>query len=305
MLRLLCLPRLEDPASPGASVSLHRPCPCGPSRQGESCAEPPSSLASLPTSGPCRRAECLLNEWMRAAYYDGDDDEEEEVKGLRSKCQSLIQASGRINSFNLMTRLCVGVGGWGGGSCHWSHLGPGKFTLSVQGQLQPLATDWTALTQIHCPPVLESETCQGVGRAELPPEEGPSGLAQPLGDPRPPWACGHITPTSASICTILHPWVALCLRGPPPLFQGHPSLDLGSTCIPGDLVQRSVTSFHLPRPFIGIRPPLEAAEGWTAFGATTQSTTLVMRPQDRASLGLVQGASKKQGSVLGLPQENS
>ena len=47
---------------------------------------------------------------MRAAYYDGDDDEEEEVKGLRSKCQSLIQASVRINSFKLMTRLCVRVG---------------------------------------------------------------------------------------------------------------------------------------------------------------------------------------------------
>ena len=188
MLRLLCLPRLEDPASPGASVSLHRPCPCGPSRQGESCAEPPSSLATLPTSGPCRRAECLLNEWMRAAYYDGDDDEEEEVKGLRSKCQSLIQASVRINSFNLMTRLCVC--GVGGGSCHCFHLGASKFTLSVQGRLQPLATDWTALTRIHSPPVLESETCdQGVGRAELPPEapgEGPSGLVQPLGDPRPP-----------------------------------------------------------------------------------------------------------------------
>ena len=152
-----------------------------------------------------------------------------------------------------MTRLCVRVGGR---SCHCSHLGAGKFTLSVQGQLQPLTTDQTALTQIHSPPVLESETCdQGVGRAELPPEEGPSGLAQPLGDPRPPWACGHITPTSASICTNL-PWVALCLRSPPLLFQGHPSLDLGSTCIPGDLVQRSGTYFLLLRPFIRIRSPL-------------------------------------------------
>ena len=106
----------------------------------------------------------------------------------------------------------------GGGSCHCSHLGAGKFTLSVQGWLQPLATDWTVLTQIDSPPVLESETCdQGVGRAELPPEapaEGPSGLVQPLGDPRPPWACGHITPTSASICTNLLPWVGLCLRSP-------------------------------------------------------------------------------------------
>ena len=197
----------------------------------------------------------------------------------------------------------------GGGSCHCSHLGAHKFTLSVQGRLQPLATDWTALTQIHSLPILESETCdQGVGRAELPPEapaEGPSGLVQPLGDPRPPWACGHLTPTSASICTNLLLWVALCLRSPSLLFQGHPSLDLGSTCILGDLVQRSGTYFHLPRPFIGIRPPLESAEGGTAFGATTEPTTLVMRPQGRASLGLVQGASKKQGSVLGLTQENS
>ena len=152
----------------------------------------------------------------------------------------------------------------GGGSCHCSHLGAGKFTLSVQGWLQPLATDWTVLTQIDSPPVLESETCdQGVGRAELPPEapgEGLSGLVQPLGDPRPPWACGYITTTSASICTNLLPWVALCLRSHPLLFQGHLSLDLGSTCIPGDLVRRSETYFHLLRPFIGIRPPLEAAE---------------------------------------------
>ena len=200
-------------------------------------------------------------------------------------------------------------------SSHCSHLGANKFSLSDQGRLQPLATDWTALTQIHSPPVLESETCdQGVGRAELPPEapvEGPSGLVQLLGDPRPPWACGHITPASVSICTnlgALVPLVTLCLRSPPLLFQGHLSLDLGSTCIPGDLVQKSGTYFHLPRPFIGIRPPLQAAEGWTAFGATTQPTTLVMRPQGRASLGLVQGASKKQGSrtsVLELPQEHT
>ena len=97
----------------------------------------------------------------------------------------------------------------------------------------------------------------------------------------------------------------LCASDHPLFFQGHLSLDLGSTCIPGDLVQRSGTYFHLPRPFIGIRPPLEAAEGWMAFGATTQPTILVMKPQGRASLGLVKGASKKQGSVLGLPQENS
>ena len=162
------------------------------------------------------------------------------------------------------------------------------------------------------PPVLESETCdQGVGRAELPPEapaEGPSGLVQSLGDARPPWASGHITPTCASICTNLLPWVALCLRSPPLFFQGHLSLDLGSICIPGDLVQSSVTYFHLPRTFIRIRSPLQAAEGWTAFGATTPSTILVMKPQGRASLGLVQGASKKQGSrtsVLGLPQEHT
>ena len=145
-------------------------------------------------------------------------------------------------------------------SSHCSHLGANKFSLSDQGRLQPLATDWTALTQIHSPPVLESETCdQGVGRAELPPEapvEGPSGLVQLLGDPRPPWACGHITLTSVSICTNLLPWMALCLRSPPLLFQGHPSLDLGSTCIPGDLVQRSGTYFLLLRPFIRIRSPL-------------------------------------------------
>ena len=200
-------------------MSLHRPCPCGPSRQGESCAEPPSLLASLHTLGPCTSTSCPLNEWMRASNNDSDDDEEEEVKGLRSKCQSLIQASVRINAFNLMTRLCVSVCGAGGRSCHCSHLGAGKFTLSIQGWLQPLATDWTALTQTHSPPGLESETCdQGVARAELPPEapaEGPSGLVQSLGDARPPWASGHITPTCASICTNLLPWVALCLRSPP------------------------------------------------------------------------------------------
>ena len=253
---------------------------------------------------------CPPNGWMRAANSDGDDDkEEEEVKGAEIQVSVLVQASVRINSFNLMTRLCVC--GVGGGSCHSFHLGASKFTLSVQGRLQPLSTDWTALTRIHSPPVLESETCdQGVGRAELPPEapgEGPSGLVQPLGDPRPPWACGHLTPTSASICTNLL-WVALCLRSPSLLVQGHPSLDLGSTCILGVLVQRSVIYFHLPRTFIGLRSPLQAAGGWTAFGATTQPTILVMKPQGRASVGLVQGASKKQGSrssVLRLPQEDS
>ena len=177
----------------------------------------------------------------------------------------------RINSFNLMTRLCVCVGRGGGSrSCHCSHLRTGKFTVSVQGQLQPLATDWTALTRINSPPVLESETCdQGVGRAELPPEapgEGPSGLVQPLGDPRPPWACGHITPTSGSIGTNRLPWVVLCLRSPPLLFQGHLSLDLGSTCVPGGLVQRSVTCFHLLRAVIGLRAPLQAAGRWAALG---------------------------------------
>ena len=40
-----------------------------------------------------------------------------------------------------------------------------------------------------------------------------------------------------------------------------------------------------------------------AFGATTQPNILVMKPQGRASLGLVKGASRKQGPVLGLPQE--
>ena len=88
------------------------------------------------------------------------------------------------------------------------------------------------------------------------PGEGPSGLAQPSGDPNLPYACGHITLTSVSICTNLLPWVALCFRSSPLLFQGHPSLDLGSTCIPGDLIQRSVTYFHLQRPFIRIRSPL-------------------------------------------------
>ena len=57
---------------------------------------------------------CPPNEWMRAANNDGDDDkEEEEVKGAEIQVSVLIQASVRINSFNLMTRLCVGVGGWG------------------------------------------------------------------------------------------------------------------------------------------------------------------------------------------------
>ena len=202
--------------------------------------------------------------------------------------------------------------------------------LGGRGWVLPLFSPWSQQVHSRCPgvaaatghrldsfntnsfppsQVLESETCdQGVGRAELPseaPAEGPSGLVQSLGDARPPWASGHITPTSASICTNLLPWVAQCLRSPPLFFQGHLSLDLGSTCIPGDLVQGSGTYFHLPRPFIGIRPPLEAAEGWMAFGATTQPNILVMKPQGRASLGLVKGASRKQGPVLGLPQENS
>ena len=55
---------------------------------------------------------CPPNEWMRAANNDGDDDEEEEeeVKGAEIQVSVLIQASVRINSFNLMTRLCVRVG---------------------------------------------------------------------------------------------------------------------------------------------------------------------------------------------------
>ena len=52
-----------------------------PQQADESCAEPPSSLASLPTSGPCRSTVCPLNEWMKAPNNDNDDDEEEEVKG--------------------------------------------------------------------------------------------------------------------------------------------------------------------------------------------------------------------------------
>lgn len=115
--------------------------------------------------------------------------------------------------------MCVWRGG-DGRSCHCSHLGAGKFTLSVQGRLQPLATDWTALTQIHSPQVLQSETCdQRVGRAELPreaPGEGPSGLVQPVGSPGlpglvatspqplrlsaqtfcPGWLCASDTPSS-------------------------------------------------------------------------------------------------------------
>ena len=119
-------------------------------------------------------------------------------------------------------------------------------------------------------------------------------------------------PHHPDLCVYLHKPSPLSdlprMRSPPLLFQGHLSLDLGSICIPGYLVQRSVTYFHLPRNFIRIRSPLQAAEGWMAFGATTQPTTLVMRPQGRASLGLVQGASKKQGSrtsVLELPQEHT
>ena len=184
-----------------------------------------------------------------------------------------------------------------------------------QGPVLPLFSPWSRQVHSQCPgvaaatghrldsfntnsfaPVLESETCdQGAGRAQLPPEapgEGPSGLVQLLGDPRPPWACGHITPTSVSICTNLLPWVALCLRSLPLLFQAHLPLDLGSTCVTGDLVQRSVNYFHLLRPFIGIRSPLQAVEGWMAFEATTQPTVLVMKPPGRASLGLVQGALK-------------
>ena len=54
---------------------------------------------------------CPPNEWMRAANNDGDDDkEEEEVKGAEIQVSVLIQASVRINSFKLMTRLCVRVG---------------------------------------------------------------------------------------------------------------------------------------------------------------------------------------------------
>ena len=196
----------------------------------------------------------------------------------------------------------------GGESCHCSHLGASKFSLSVQGWLQTLATDWTALTQIHFLPVLESETCnQGVGRAELPSRGSRGGSLWPgqaLGGPQ---ASLGLWPHHPDRTNLL-PWVALCLRALSLLFQGHPSSDLGSTCILGDLVQRSETYFHLPRTFIGIRPPLQAAEGWTAFGTTTQPTTLVMRPQGRASLGMVQGASKKQGSrisVPGLPQEHT
>ena len=110
-------------------------------------------------------------------------------------------------------------------------------------------------------------------------------------------------PHHLDLCVYLHKPSPLSdlprMRSPPLLFQGHLSLDLGSICIPGDLVQSSVTYFHLPRTFIRIRSPLQAAEGWTAFGATPQPTILVMKPQGRASLGLVQGALKKKGSSPG------
>ena len=74
------------PMTRGSSLSrgLHvtaQALSSGPSRQGESCAEPPSSQASLPTSGPWRNTVCSLNEWMRAPHNDSDDDEEEELKG--------------------------------------------------------------------------------------------------------------------------------------------------------------------------------------------------------------------------------
>ena len=202
--------------------------------------------------------------------------------------------------------------GWGvgGGSCHCSHLGASKFTLSVQGWLQPLATDWTALTQIHPPspqfwsqkPVIK--VWPGLSSLQRLQRRVPLAWSSPWGTPgHPGLLATSPRPVRPSAQTFSPGW--LCASDHPLFFQGHLSLDLGSTCIPGDLVQRSGTYFHLPRPFIGIRPPLEAAEGWMAFGATTQPTILVMKPQGRASLGLVKGASKKQGSVLGLPQENS
>ena len=74
-------------------MSLHRPrAGHSPSRQGESCAEPPSLLASLHTLGPCTSTSCPLNEWMRASNNDSDDDEEEEVKG--AKIQVSVPDSG-------------------------------------------------------------------------------------------------------------------------------------------------------------------------------------------------------------------
>ena len=73
--------------------------------------EPPSLLASLPASGPCRNTTCPLNEWMRAPHNDGDGDEEEEVKRAEIQVSVPDSASVCMNSFNLMTRLCVGVGG--------------------------------------------------------------------------------------------------------------------------------------------------------------------------------------------------
>lgn len=127
------LPRPEVPASPRASVSLHRPCPCGPSRQGESCVEPPSSLASFPTSGPCKSTACPLNEWMRTPN-DGDDDKEEEVKGAET--QVAVPDSGissvHIHSFNLMTRSWRGAGGQG-------------------SRVLPLFSPWSQQVHSRCP----------------------------------------------------------------------------------------------------------------------------------------------------------
>ena len=217
MLRRPCLPRPEDPASPGVSVSLHKPSPCGPSRQGEPCVEPPSSLASLPASGPC-----MSTEWVD----EGPSQWRWWWRGGGS------EAGWDPNVSPWFSHLCV-----------WTHLTSWQdcvLGLGGRGWVLPLFSPWSQQVHSQCPgvaaatghrldsfntnssplpPVLESETCdQGVGRAELPPEapaEGPSGLVQSLGDARPPWASGHITPTCASICTNLLPWVALCLRSPP------------------------------------------------------------------------------------------
>lgn len=76
-----------------------------PQQAGESCPEPPSSRALLPTSGQCRCCTCPLNERMK--FPNNDDDgvggEEAGTHRALATCQALLQASVRINSFNPTT----------------------------------------------------------------------------------------------------------------------------------------------------------------------------------------------------------
>ena len=216
-----------------------------------------------------------------------------------------------INPFNLMTRLCVSVCGAGGQSCHCSHLGAGKFTLSIQGWLQPLATDWTALTQTHSPPGLESETCdQGVGRAQLPPE-APGGSLWPgpaLGGPQ---ASLGLWPHHPDLCIHLHkpsPLGGSVLQITPSSLPSIPII--GFRVLMRSGLSGAEVSNLLPsaETFHRNKVTFAGCTRMDGFQATTQPTILVMKPPGRASLGLVQGASKKQGSrtsVLRLPQEQS